>query len=236
MKDHLYTPEKNEINFAYADSEFDTIEEEPDKNKFYGTEYVIWELDQICPLLGAKLKRKEYCVIWRDNNFSSKPVYNNEFDEIFKKFLNERMKYVEQYAEQNIYPCETTEEALELKRRKKYNKIILLSNVGSDLGGKKFIDEARKIIGNDVIVLFLAYNTGHLDWIKNYRNALFSNDQNFYEEYLDCFSEKKYDVKGEIMKLKEKIENHYGVKFNFDDKFLYFPNFKDNGRFSDLCF
>ena len=236
VKDHLYTPKKNEINFAYADSEFDTIEEEPDKTKFYGTEYVIWELEQICPLLGAKLKRKEYCVIWRDNNFSSKPVYNNEFDDLFKKFLNERMKYVEQYAEQNIYPCDSTDEALALVKRKKYNKIILLSNVGSDLGGKKFVDEARKIIGNDVVALFLAYNTGHLDWIKNYKNSLFSNAPNFYEEYLKCFSEEKMDIEYEIMKLKEKIENHYNVKFNFDDKFLYFPNFKDNGQFSDLCF
>ncbi len=236
VKDHLYTPKKNEINFAYADSEFDTIEEEPDKTKFYGTEYVIWELEQICPLLGAKLKRKEYCVIWRDNNFSSKPVYNNEFDDLFKKFLNERMKYVEQYAEQNIYPCDSTDEALALVKRKKYNKIILLSNVGSDLGGKKFVDEARKIIGNDVVALFLAYNTGHLDWIKNYKNSLFSNAPNFYEEYLKCFSEEKMNIEYEIMKLKEKIENHYNVKFNFDDKFLYFPNFKDNGQFSDLCF
>ena len=236
VKDHWYTPKKNEINFAYADSEFDTIEDEPDKSKFYGTEFVIWELEQICPLLGAKLKRKEYCVIWRDNNFSSKPVYNNEFDNLFKKFLNERMKYVEQYAEQNIYPCDSTEEALTLIRRKKYNKIILLSNVGSDLGGKKFIDEARKIIGNDVVALFLAYNTGHLDWIKNYKNSLFSNDPNFYEEYLNCFSEEKNDAKCEIKKLKEKIENHYKVKFNFDDNFLYYPNFKDDGKFSDLYF
>ena len=63
------------------------------------------------------------------------------------------MRYIEQYAEQNIYPFETTEEALKLIKRKKYNKIILISNVGTDLGGKKFIDEARKILNNDVLTL-----------------------------------------------------------------------------------
>ena len=146
------------------------------------------------------------------------------------------MKYVEQYAEHNIYPCETTDEAIKLVKRKKYNKIILISNVGSDLGGKKFIDEARKIIGNNVIALFLAYNTNHLNWITNYENALFSNSPNFYEEYLNCFSKKKLDIQDEIMELKEKIENHYKVKFNFDDKFLYFPYFKDEGKYSDLSF
>ena len=43
---------------------------------------------------------------------------------MFKKFLKERMEYVEQYTEKNIYPCETTIESLELVKRKKYNKII----------------------------------------------------------------------------------------------------------------
>ena len=236
VEDWTYTPKKYEINFAYADNLFDTIKGEPDKSKFYGTEYVIWELFQICPFIGAKLKRKEYCVIWRDNNFTSKPVYHNEFDEIFKKFLSERMRYIEQYAEQNIYPCETTEEALELIKRKKYNKIILISNVGTDLGGKKFIDEARKILNNDVLALFLAYNTGHLDWIKNYKNALFSNEPSFYEEYLHCFSEEYYNKKSKIIELKSKIENHYKVKFNFDEKFLEFPFYKSEGEYGDLTF
>ena len=87
VKDHKYTPKKNEINFAYAKEDFSTIKDKPDKNKFYGTEYVIWDLNQICPFIGAKLKRKEFCVIWRDNNFSSKPVYNNQFDQIFKNLI-----------------------------------------------------------------------------------------------------------------------------------------------------
>ena len=236
VKDHTYTPKKNEINFAYAKEDFSTIKEYPDKRKFFGTEYVIWDLEQICPFIGAKLKRKEFCVIWRDNNFSSKPVYNNQFDEIFKKFLKERMKYIEQFAEFNIYPCETSEEALELINRKKYNKIILISNVGTDLGGKKFVDNARKIIGNDVIALFLAYNIQHLNWIKNYKNALFSNEPNFYEEYLNCFNDEIYGKKEKILELKQTIENHYKVNFNFDDKFLDYPKFKDGGNFSELMF
>ena len=74
VKDHKYTPKKNEINFAYAKEDFSTFKESLDKTKFFGTEYVIWDLEQICPFIGVKLKRKEYCVIWRDNNFSSKPI------------------------------------------------------------------------------------------------------------------------------------------------------------------
>ena len=236
VKDSGYTPKKNEINFAYADEDFDTIKDYPDKSKFYGTEYVIWDLDQICPFIGAKLKRKEFCVIWRDNNFSSKPVYNNEYDQIFKDFLKERLTYIEQYSEFNIYPCETSEEALQLVERKKYNKIILISNVGTDLGGKKFVDNARKKIGNNVIALFLAYNKNHLEWIKNYKNALFSNEPNFYEDYLRCFSDEYYIKEDKIMELKSAIENHYNVKFNFDDSFLYYPKYKQEGKYSDIKF
>jgi hypothetical protein len=184
--------------------------------------------------MSAKLKRVEFCVIWRDNNFSSKPVYNNEFDQKFKAFLKERMKYINQNAKYNIYACQTSEEALELVNRKKYNKIILISNVGTDLGGKKFIDKARQIIGNDVISLFLAYSISHLSWIKNYKNALFSNEPKFYEEYLECFNDTYIESK--IKDLVGKMETHYHVKFNFDDKFLEYPNFKTSGEYKDLRF
>ena len=45
VKDSKYTPKKNEINFAYAKYDTSTIADYPDKSKFYGTEYVIWDLN-----------------------------------------------------------------------------------------------------------------------------------------------------------------------------------------------
>ena len=245
VTDHKYTPKKNEINFAYAGCQFETLKEKDlDKTKFIGTEYVIWELSQICPFLGAKLKRNEFCVIWRDNNFSNNSVYNNKFDKIFKDFLKERMKYIQQYANFNIYAFDNSEEALQLIKRKKYNKIILLSNIGPNCEGKTFINKAREIIGNNVIVLFLAYNKAHLNWVTQYKNALFSNSSEFYEEYLECFNEvvcldyfkERFEVKDKILKIKEKLEKHYNVKFNFDDKFLDFPLYKESGMYSELSF
>ena len=233
VNDSKRTPAKNEINFAYAGAGSERISQ-PDKNKFFATEYVIDDLDQICPFMSATLKREEFCVIWRDNNFSSKPVYNNKFDQIFKSFLKERLQYINQFAKYNIYPCEASEEALELVNRKKYNKIILISNVGTDMGGKKFIDKAREIIGNNVIALFLAYRTDHLNWIKNYKNAIFSNEPKFYEEYLQCFDED--NIKQNIGSLIQKLEDHYNVKFNFDDNYLDYPHFKNEGKYKDLSF
>ena len=123
VKDGSRTPEKNQINFSYSGAPSEILIN-PDKSKFLATEYVINDLDQICPFMSAKLKRVEFCVIWRDNNFSSKPVYNNEYDEKFKEFLKERLKYINQTAKYNIYPCETTELALELVKRKNIIKLF----------------------------------------------------------------------------------------------------------------
>ena len=243
--DHKYQPKKNEINYALVNAKTETIfEEQPNKSKFYGTEYVIYEKEQICPFIGCSIKRDEYCVIWRDVNFSKNAIYHNEFDEIFKKFLKKRIEYIQEQVKFNVYPCETSEEALNLIKIKKYSKIILISNVGNDLSGKQFIIDARKIIGNDVIALFLCYNEKHLDWIKNFKNSLFSNDANFYEEYLECFvtaseleiNKKKDIIKGKIAELIKKMQKQYGVKFQFYNDFLDYPNFKIGGRFSDLTF
>ena len=239
--DSKYDPKTNEMNYAYAESShLRTIKDPiPDKTKFYGTEFVIKDLNQICPFMSFKMKRDEYCIIWRDNNFSDKPVYNNKFDAKFKKFLQERLEYLNKIAKFNAYPCKTSEEALELVNRKKYNKIILISNIGTDLGGKKFVEEARKIIGNDTIVLFNAFRKQHLNWVKNFKNALFSNEKNFYEQYLDCFYGKNEDeCKHSILELKKKSEKHYKITFNFDTKFLYFPNTENSNikAFKDLEF
>ena len=209
----------------------------------------------MCPFMGCKFKRNEYCVVWRDVNFSPKPVYNNKFDKKFKSFLKDRLDYMKLTSKFNFYPCETSEEALKIIERKKFNKIILISNVGTDLSGKKFIIDARKIIGSEIVALFLCYNIKHLDWIKNFKNALFSNDASFYEEYLNCFIKKKDEQEDdndsdsednkdddiddkkiikEIKELRDSVENTYLVKFNFDDNFLNYPNFKNSGEFSDL--
>ena len=126
--------------------------------------------------------------------------------------------------------------ALDLVEKKKFNKIILMSNVGNKFEGRDFVTKARKIIGNDVITLFLAYMEEHLKWIVNYKNSLFSNDTEFYEQYLECFTDDIQATKQNIMTLKSSIEDYYEVKFNFDNNFLNFPNFKENGEFKDLNF
>ena len=58
----------------------------------------------------------------------------------------------------NIYLENSTEIALKFIYKKRYNKIILITSIGRDISGKKFIEIARKILGSNVIVLFFSSN------------------------------------------------------------------------------
>ena len=225
--DDKYTPKKNEINLAYVNDEGESTTFE--KNKFCGTEYVIWEYDQICPFLGMKLKRNEFCIIWRDNNFSNKSLDINKF------FLEEKLAYIRKISKYNIYPACTSEEALKLIERKKYNKIILISNIeGNIQDTKQFIFDARKIIRNDIIILFLNNNDKNLEWIQKLYNVLFTNENSFFEKYIQCFEGN--NIKEKILNLKSEMEKFYKVKFNFKNRFLEFPNFKKSGKYSEISF
>ena len=53
VNDDKRTPDKNQINFAYADSRSYIINQ-PNKLKFFVTEYAIYDLDQICPFMSPK--------------------------------------------------------------------------------------------------------------------------------------------------------------------------------------
>ena len=68
--------QKNGIHFIRVKSEHgqvikDSITslEERKNGKFIVNEYVITELEQICPLYAIKIKRNEYFLLWRDINF-----------------------------------------------------------------------------------------------------------------------------------------------------------------------
>ena len=83
--------------------------------------------------------------------------------------------------------------------------------------------------------MFVSYNTDHLKWIKKYKNSLFSNEPKLIEEYFKSFEDNN-NIKDKIKSLIKKSENYYKVKFNFDDNFLHYPYFKNEGRYSDLTF
>ena len=220
--------EKNGVHYARIEPEYGQVRNKEEiisdikKGKFLGTEYVITEKEQILPLYGLTFKRNEYLIIWRDSHFKGA----NEFD----KFLEEQKLFIYEYSKMNACFESGIEKALELIQRKKYNKIILISNIGLDLSGKRFVEIARKILGFNVMVLFYSKNKSHLSWLQNFPNALFTDNSNFYQEYILNYNESG------LLNLKKKIETYYNIKLIFDNNFLKFPKFINSEEFDNIIF
>ena len=217
--------EKGGVNYGLSEGIFSPVVLKASdtticKNKFFKKEYLVSYNEQINPIFGVTLERAEYCVIWRDPNLRVKNAFASNNEEL-KKFIEENLNY-------NLYIATSTQEGLTLVDKKKYNKIILMSNIGQDLSGKDFIEKARKILGFNAIVLFSALDLSHLKWLKTFPNALFSSKAEFTREYLLNFN------KEGLEELKKKIETFYKCKFmDFKDAFDY-PYFVNSGEIDEL--
>ena len=219
--------QKNGIHYVEVDGESTNVYDYSNNKILKCTEYVVTYQEQIHPLYGLTLQRVEYCIIWQDPNFAG-GKYQHE--------LLERKKYANQMTNFNIYYEVTSEDALKLIWRKKYNKIILISNCGDNFYGRNFVDKARKILGFNVMVLFFGNWIGHLDWIKDYPNSLFTNNDLFYRDYIRNFNEQG------LLKLKNDIEKYIHLayaqysNFKFKDfvNHLDYPLYKKGGQYSDL--
>ena len=192
------------------------------EGRFLGTEYVITEKEQILPLYGLTFKRNEYLIIWRDPNFENKSEYT--------EFLNYQKLFVYKYAKMNIYFETNTESALEIVKKKRFNKIILITSVSKDLSGLKFAEIARGILGFDAMVLFFSGNREYLKYIQKIPNSLYTDNMAFFQEYV-----LNYNKEG-LYKLKSKIENNYGIKLNFTANYLQFPKFINQGEYKNIIF
>jgi len=220
---------KNGINFIEVETMFghalsseDNIDFSRKNGNFIGNEYVITEMEQILPLYGLTLKRNEYLIIWRD------PCYDKKNE--WEKFLEERKMFIYKESKMNAFFVGSIEKGLEIILRKRYNKIILISNIGKDLSGKKFVEVARKILGFDVMVLFFSNNNNSFDWLQKFPNVLYTNKNNFYEKYITNYN------KNGLNQLKKEVENEYKIKLIFTDDFMKFPNFNNTEKYDNLIF
>ena len=215
--------------------------EEIKNNKgFMANEFVISDKNQILPIYGITMKRCEYLIIWRDYNFDENNPnnYDNEDFQKMVKFNEEIKKFSAREVDSKVYYVKTSEEGLNLIKRKKYNKIILITNGNND--AKKYISDARKIIGADCIALVSAFQPyNHLDWVKDFQNTLISNQEDFHKKFIRYVI--LFDLNG-LKILKNEIEEFYGKKYpslklkEFNPDLLKYPLFKKDGQFCDMQF
>ena len=220
----------NGIHFAQIESECgrviktdEYIQIAKQNKKFIGNEFVITEKCQMSPLYCLTIVRQEYYIIWRDPNFKQ----NNEYSD----FLNQLKIFTYQEANANIYFEDTNEGALSIIQRKIHNKPIIITSVSMDLSGKRFVEVARKILGSNVIVLFLSGNPKYLKWIQQFPNTLYTNSNAFYRKYITNYNEQG------LKQLKEESEKTYKIKLkDYTDEIIKYPFFKDKGKYVDTEF
>ena len=232
---------KNGIRYICVDSGSYAIrKKELDSYKdFIGTEYLVTEESQILPLLNVTVERVEFLIVWRDNNFNANnPNGYSNFDEIYSYNLKIK-KYAAFNFKTKIYYFNESNEALDFIKRKKYNKIILITNGNND--GIGFINNARKIIGNNTISLITCYvANNYMDQVKNNENILLtSKDFDCMRDFINFATNKKLD---NLKRLQKDIENNLK---NIDNSFSFpplsinvfqYPNFKSRGKFHELHF
>ena len=233
-KDILIPPYHLRIAKVKADTDEVISEEELiGYTGYIQNEYLISHREQVIPLYGICLRRVEHLIIWRDNNFDeSNPNEYQDFEEM-TKYNNEMKAYAYLELNAKIYYVNSTEEGLKLVDRKKYNKIIIVTNGGNN--GKEFIDKSREIIkGNPIAYVTCYIPENHIDWVCQLPNTLLSDDREIFQDFLkNAVTENKEEMK----KLKDKIEKKYGKNLNFDEESAFvFQSFKGRGEFSELKF
>ena len=208
-------------------------------NKFKGTEYLISNKNQILPLLSITVERMQYLIVWRDNNFNeSNPNCYSKYEKMLE-YNNKMKNYAAFNFKTKIYYFNESEEALTFIKRKKYNKILLISNAGN--GGCNFIEEARKIIGNNTIAMITCYlPLNYFKEVKNMENVLLnSSEYDCMKEFLWIFFNENLNAMKNLQKKLEKKYQQFDPYFNFkeiNENAFNFPNFKEGGKFEELVF
>ena len=212
-----------------------------DSHRFIGNEFLITDKNQILPLYSISFKRIKYLVIWRDNNFIknnpnkySKKTFDKiqEFHRIFKKKITSELN-------SKIYYLTNSEDALNLIKKKKYNKIIIITNASN--GAKTFINNAREILGKkgkDPIIGVSVYDIKkHYKWIKEMENTILLNGIEYHEKFLNAIIREDIkllrDLRNEIINEYKKSFNDFSLK-ELNQYCLDFPNYKKDGSFKDL--
>ena len=219
---------KNGIHIIKVKADSRQIINEQDLNKeklngnFIANEYVISEKEQILPLFNLDFNKNQDLIIWRDPSYGA----NTPFEIMFKF----SKLYIYENYKMNLYFENSLEKALELVKRKKFNKIILISNIGKDLSGKRFVEISRNLFGFPIIILFFSNNPSHLSWLKDFPNVLFTNNKNIIQQYIMNYNEKG------LLTLKNEIEKINNIKLKFTNDFFSYKNIIKNNNDKNIIF
>lgn len=125
--------------------------------------------NQIIPIFSLTVKMPNYYILWKVS----------QIDEDVKTYKRTFLSILHV----NFYCFQTYEKALEMIKFKKNNPIRLITNLGENLSGLKFIKEARKIIGSNFLCLVFDEKIENLNQFPIMENVLFTSSPQFFGKF-----------------------------------------------------
>ena len=142
-------------------------------------------------------------------------------------------KYIYRELNSKIYYVENDQEAFKLVNRKKYNKVILITNGNNN--GINIIIKAREILESNSIAAVSCYDVNaYINSVQNLENVLILNGEDFHKKFFKCIK-----MNDEILyrQLKDEINSEYSFNLNDCTENLFnYPKFKIGGSFRELTF
>ena len=152
-------------------------------------------------IIEFKIIKNEYYVFYRDHNFGKAGGFGKSLERIKRYCIEKENIFL--YFEKSI------ENALKFIKKRHNDKIILLSNIGEDLSGKRFVEIVRKMCNCNYYVFFYSFNQH--DFIQTFPNCLWAKDKIFTEKYINYA---KSNNKAGIRELKKQLEAKYNIQLN----------------------
>lgn len=183
---------------------------EKDKHNVVAEEFVFGNKFQILPIFSFEVMRRDHFILWKDDHIDN----------------NENTKYMKDIQKQgiNIYGCKNNEEALNLIKIKRKNKIKLITNCGHELHGKQLIEAIRNNYKYNFICLVFAMNPNHFNWATKMDNVILTLDQKKFKEFISLEMDKD-----KITDYIKDLEKRHKVKFQKkENEILYFPHYVDD--------
>lgn len=198
------------INYAFVGSQNDywpIKEEDKDKHFVTAEEFVFGNKNQIIPIFSFEIMRRDFLILWKDDH-----IDNIENSSYMREMLKQGV---------NIYGAKNNEEAINIIKLKKRNKIKFITNCGPDLSGKKLIEKIRNEFHYNFICLVFTSRITHLNWVKDMPNVILTTDDFKFREYVEM----KMTQKNFLNFIKD-LEQTYHTKFNIkENELLKYPDF-----------
>lgn len=200
----------NSVNFTPVDPC------EKENNDIFAEEYVFPNKYQIIPIYSFMIMKADHYILWKDENLEGSE--NSSY-----------LKELSQRIEVNVYGKSSYEEAIEVIKLKKHNKVKLITNGGQGLTGKKLIEKSRDIIGSNFVCLVFAGTLEHMSWVENMENVLLTTDTDAFKK----FAELKMN-QTDVLDYIKYLENLHSLKFKIkEDSLLKFPLAEKKIRYKD---